>query len=248
MSEKVQDVFTKKKGRYHFGLLRKQEYHVGDVVPFSGVYECLQNEELKAFKKGEIFSIPDEDNVSSDEVQWVATDTVIDFISKNLNVEWNKVETVQQHIADWITERAGSMSFVYFHAAWFAIWIFANNGYFGANWVFDPFPYGLLTMVVSLEAIFLATFIMVSQNTQMQRGELRADLEYQINLKAEKEIAEVLALLKELKEQEDIFEEEEIESKLNPKSSKGKLRDRLQALKKKRELSTEELGIRDMDA
>lgn len=238
----------KDKGRYHFGFVRKQEHRVGDFVPFSGVYECIENEELKAFKKGEVFTLPDEGDLHPDDVTWVGTDNVIDFMAKNLNVEWDKVETFQQHVADWITDHAGRMSFVYFHALWFTAWIMMNQGVFGAQYIFDPYPYGFLTMVVSLEAIFLATFIMVSQNTQMQRSELRAELEYQVNLKAEKEIAEVLALLKELKEQEDIFEEEQIEVALHPKKSKPKLRERLDELKKKREVSLEELGIRDMDS
>jgi uncharacterized membrane protein len=231
-------------GRYHFGLLRKREHQVGEFVPASGVYECLQTGELKAFQKGEIFSVPDEGGVHAEETLWVATDNVIEFITKNLNVEFNKIETFQQHVADWITEHAGRMTFVYFHALWFGLWIIANTGYFGVQNIFDPYPFGLLTMIVSLEAIFLATFIMVSQNTQAQRSELRAELDYQVNLKAEKEIAEILALLKELKEQEDIFEEEEIESKLDPRKSKKKLKGRLEFLRKKREVVEDD--IRDM--
>jgi len=235
------------KGRYHLGILRKREHAVGDLVPFSGVYECLQNDEFKAFKKGERFTVPDTDGVPPEDVTWTSTDNPIVFAAKNLNVEFDKIETFQQHLADWITEHAGRMSFVYFHTVWFALWILANQGVFGPKYVFDPFPYGLLTMVVSLEAILLATFIMIAQNVQAQRSELRAELDYQVNLKAEKEIAEILALLKELKEQEDQFEEEELESKLEPRKSKKKMKERLQVLKKKREVSLEELGIRDMD-
>jgi uncharacterized membrane protein len=239
------DELKKTEGRYHFGLLRKREYTVGEFVPASGVYECLPTGEFKAFKKGEIFSVPDEGGVSAEETLWVATDNVIEFITKNLNVEYDKIETFQQHVADWITEHAGRMTFVYFHALWFGLWVLANTGVFGPQYMFDPFPYGLLTMIVSLEAIFLSTFIMVSQNTQAQRSELRAELDYQVNLKAEKEIAEILALLKELKEQEDIFEEEEIESKLNPRKNRKKLRSRLAYLQKKREVPDED-AIRDM--
>lgn len=227
-------------GRYHFGILRKTEYTIGDFVPMSGVYECLENGELKAFKRGEIFTVPDEGDFPANEISWVPTDNVIVFISKNLNVEWDKIETFQQHVADWLTAHAGRMSFIYFHAIWFGIWILANNGAFGVQHIFDPFPYGLLTMIVSLEAIFLSTIIMVSQNVQAERSELRAELDYQINLKAEKEIAEILALLKELKAQEDQFEEEQIEAKLSPKTSKSKLKKRLAELQTKREASQEE--------
>lgn len=78
-----------------------------------------------------------------------------------------KLHSVEGRIADSITSFSGSMYFVYFHIAWFAFWIIANDGTFRPFIpIFDPFPYGLLTMVVSLEAIFLSTFIMISQNRQ----------------------------------------------------------------------------------
>src|SRR5258707_13273962 len=66
-----------------------------------------------------------------------------------------RAESVQNRIADRITEFAGSMAFVYIHVLWFAAWIG-----FGV----EKYPYGLLTMIVSLEAIFLSTFVMISQN------------------------------------------------------------------------------------
>ncbi len=70
-------------------------------------------------------------------------------------------------LADLITRFAGSMPFVYLHIVWFTLWIIF------ANQVGDSFPYGLLTMIVSLEAIFLATFIMVNQNRQAELAEER---------------------------------------------------------------------------
>ncbi len=78
-----------------------------------------------------------------------------------------KLHSFEGELAQKISGFAGSMLFVYGHFVWFSVWILANHGAF-APYVqpFDPFPYGLLTMVVSLEAIFLATFIMISQNRQ----------------------------------------------------------------------------------
>lgn len=192
-----------KQGRYHFGLLRKVEYSVGDRVPFSSVFECLENGELKAFKKGETFTLPDEGNLVDADVTWVPTDNIIEFITKNVNVEYEKIETAQFRVAEIITDFAGTMRFVYFHVAWFGLWIAANQGVFGPQWVFDPFPYGLLTMIVSLEAIFLATFIMISQNVQNKRSELRAELDYQTNINAEKGVAEILALLKGMNDENE---------------------------------------------
>src|SRR3954463_11890511 len=65
----------------------------------------------------------------------------------------------------------------------------------GQRWVFDPYPFGLLTMVVSLEAIFLATFVLLSQNRQAEDAEQRAELDLQINLLSEHEITRILTLV-----------------------------------------------------
>ncbi|GAA3372553.1 hypothetical protein GCM10020367_27930 [Streptomyces sannanensis] len=91
---------------------------------------------------------------------------------------------VQDHIADAITAFAGSMAFVYVHMLWFAGWIAVNEGMFGQSVVFDPYPFGLLTMIVSLEAIFLSTFVMVSQNRQAARDAIRADLNFEASVRS----------------------------------------------------------------
>ncbi len=78
-----------------------------------------------------------------------------------------QINSAQGKFADAINRWAGSITFVYFHVIWFGFWIATNKGLlYPLVPVFDPFPYGLLTMVVSLEAIFLSTFIMISQNRQ----------------------------------------------------------------------------------
>ena len=87
--------------------------------------------------------------------------------------------------ADKITTFAGSMRFVYIHIAWFGVWIALNVGLAGLGWEFDRYPFGLLTMVVSLEAIFLATFVMISQNRQGARADLRAEIDFENNVRAE---------------------------------------------------------------
>jgi uncharacterized membrane protein len=98
---------------------------------------------------------------------------------------WNSVKRAQDHAADKVTNFAGSLKFVYLHSVWFAIWVLCGVGAFGPTLKFDPFPFGLLTMVVSLEAIFLSTFVMVSQNRQSARADLRAQLDFETNLRAE---------------------------------------------------------------
>ncbi len=100
----------------------------------------------------------------------------------------------QDRIADAITSFSGSMVFVYVHIVWFGIWILLNTGRFGLR-PFDPFPYGLLTMVVSLEAIFLSTLVLITQNRLSEEAEHRADLDLHIGLLAEHELTRVLQML-----------------------------------------------------
>lgn len=102
--------------------------------------------------------------------------------------------SVQEKLADWITDVSGSMAFVYAHAVWFLVWISWNVGAFGAK-PFDPFPFGLLTMIVSLEAIFLATFVLISQNRMAKLVNDRADLDLQINILDEHEVTQLLRLV-----------------------------------------------------
>ena len=100
-------------------------------------------------------------------------------------VVFARMRSTQDRVADAITAFAGTMLFVYLHALWFAVWIALNEGLLGKAGIFDPYPYGLLTMIVSLEAIFLSTFVMVSQNRQAARENVRADLDFETNLRSE---------------------------------------------------------------
>ena len=102
--------------------------------------------------------------------------------------------SLQDRIADAVTSFSGHMVFVYVHLVWFGAWILLNTGWVGVR-PFDPFPYGLLTMVVSLEAIFLATFVLISQNRLSQEAERRADLDLHIGLLTEHELTRVLQML-----------------------------------------------------
>ena len=80
-----------------------------------------------------------------------------------------RAESVQNRIADQITAFAGSMRFVYLHILWFGLWIGLGA---------ESYPYGLLTMIVSLEAIFLSTFVMISQNRADAKRQVVADLQW----------------------------------------------------------------------
>jgi len=102
-----------------------------------------------------------------------------------------RAESVESRIADRITAFAGSMRFVYLHVLWFGAWIgFRVEGY----------PYGLLTMIVSLEAIFLSTFVMISQNRADAKRQVVADLEWQTVREEDKQNQELLALSNQILE------------------------------------------------
>lgn len=105
--------------------------------------------------------------------------------------------TIQDRFADVITNFSGSTLFLYLHVLWFGVWIALNTGLLQALGIkaFDPFPFGLLTMIVSLEAIFLSTFVLISQQRLSEIQDDRADLDLQIDLLAEYEMTKVLTIV-----------------------------------------------------
>lgn len=103
-------------------------------------------------------------------------------------------------LAAFITAFAGSMPFVYFHVLWFGLWILINYGAFEPYiHPFDRFPYGLLTMIVSLEAIFLATFIMIAQNRQALLETYKELEEEKEEQEAEEEVEDIQKDLDDIK-------------------------------------------------
>ena len=112
-----------------------------------------------------------------------------------LRQQMERNKSASDHLADWITAKAGSMTFVVFHVAWFGAWIVLNTPRLSPIEPFDAFPFSLLTMVVSLEAIFLSAFILITQNRQSEIADRRNDLDLQIDLLAEYEITRILTLV-----------------------------------------------------
>ncbi len=97
-------------------------------------------------------------------------------------------------IADTLNVVASSTGFLVLHALWFAVWILWNTGVFGFH-AFDPFPFGLLTMVVSLEAIFLSIFVLMAQKRESSIAELREEMSLQVGLRLEEEVTKTLQLV-----------------------------------------------------
>jgi uncharacterized membrane protein len=102
-----------------------------------------------------------------------------------------RAESIQNRIADRITAFAGSMRFVYLHILWFGLWI---------GLAVESYPYGLLTMIVSLEAIFLSTFVMISQNRADAKRQVVANLEWKTVREEDKQNRELLELSNQILE------------------------------------------------
>jgi uncharacterized membrane protein len=111
--------------------------------------------------------------------------------TRNVNEEMEDKRTTIQKAADWIADFSGSIPFLMLHILVFAAWILLNIDFIPGLPSFDPFPFGLLTMAVSLEAIVLSVFVLLSQNRQAAKERIRADIEYDVNLKAELEVAQL---------------------------------------------------------
>jgi len=102
-----------------------------------------------------------------------------------------RAESAQDRVADRITMFAGSMAFVYIHIIWFGSWIALGV---------EKYPYGLLTMIVSLEAIFLSTFVMISQNRADAKRQVVADLQWQTVQEEDKQNEQLLQLSNQILE------------------------------------------------
>ncbi len=108
--------------------------------------------------------------------------------------------TTIQRIADLAADFSGRFRFLVVHVVWFAIWIGINVGWAGVE-VFDPYPFGLLTMVVSLEAIFLSCMVLISQNRQASKDKIRSDVEFSANIRAGLEVTQLHVKVDALYEQ-----------------------------------------------
>lgn len=157
-----------------------------------------------------------------------------------LRLKAARARGLQDQISDGITAFSGQLVFVYVHIFWFGTWILINTGQLGML-AFDPFPYGLLTLVVSLEAIFLSTFVLISQNRLSEEAENRANLNLQIALLTEHEVTRVLQMLDAIQDKMGIDNDEDseladLEMETRPEDVLAE-NARLQLLAKKRKLT-----------
>lgn len=111
-----------------------------------------------------------------------------------LKAQLSAARTPVQRSADRLTRVASSTAFLIAHMVWLAAWILMNSGLFGFS-AFDPFPFGLLTLVLSIEAIFLTIFVLMSQGREAAIAELREEMTLQVNLRIEREVTKTLQLV-----------------------------------------------------
>jgi uncharacterized membrane protein len=122
-----------------------------------------------------------------------------------------------ESVADQLTILAGSTPFLVSHVVWFATWVAWNTGLLGLP-AFDPYPFGFLTLVVSLEAIFLSIFVLMTQARESTIGELREEVALQVSLRTEAEVTKALQLISGLYTRlgQKLVEDDELREMLQP--------------------------------
>lgn len=136
---------------------------------------------------------------------------------------FREIHSAEGKLADWVTGFSGSIYFVYFHVVWFTLWILVNHGFIRPYLnPFDTFPYGLLTMAVSLEAIFLSTFILIAQNRQELVEEYRELEEEKEEMEQEEEVEDIQKDLDDIKSAIKLISEKVVNmEKVHHESSKN---------------------------
>jgi len=123
----------------------------------------------------------------------------VDSIAR-LELEALQSRTAPERVADAITRFIGSMTCVVVHLVWFAVWFTLNLGLVPGVEPFDPFPFGILTLCVSAEGVFLAIFILVSQNRMTRLADRRTHLDLQVSMLAEQELTMLLRMQRQIVE------------------------------------------------
>jgi len=122
----------------------------------------------------------------------------------NKNLETKKIHTRSDRISSFVTKVAGSMPFLIINVTFFAFWILLNSGVFGHDLIIDKYPFSFLTTTVSIEAILLSTFVIMSQRREAKLSEARTELDYHSDLKAEVDIQTIVSILERLAEKQGV--------------------------------------------
>ncbi|MEP7001260.1 MAG: DUF1003 domain-containing protein [bacterium] len=111
-----------------------------------------------------------------------------------IKAQYASRRSILERVVDWLNDVAGSTAFLVGHAIGFAVWLLWNTGALGLKPI-DPYPFGLMTMIVSLEAIFLSIFVLMAQQREALVAELREELGLQVSLRVEQEVTKTLQLV-----------------------------------------------------
>jgi uncharacterized membrane protein len=147
---------------------------------------------------------------------------------RSLEAEALKKRPFLTRLADDLTALCGSPAFLVLNTVVFVVWIIVNSGMIEGVTPFDPYPFGFLTMGVSLEAIFLSIFVLISQNRSSLTSTVRDEVHLQVNLIAEQEITKILHILAEMREQMGISTEDKELDKMLQKVNELKIEEQIQ--------------------
>lgn len=141
-------------------------------------------------------------------------------IFRSIKAKADAKRTKLEKMADWMTAKFGSSGFLWLNAIFFIVWVLINTNQIKWIEMFDPFPFSLLTMIVSLEAIFLAIFVLISQNRTVKIDDLREETSLQLSLIAQKENIKLLKMMALLLEKQgiDLSQDPELQKMLRPLS------------------------------
>lgn len=139
-------------------------------------------------------------------------------IFRSIKAKADAKRTTPERLADWMTSHAGSIVFLLFNVLVFVLWVLINTDQIKGIPSFDPFPFSLLTTIVSLEAIILAVFVLISQNRNSKVDDLREETNLQINLIEEREMIKLMKMLAILLERQgvDLSQDPELKKLIKP--------------------------------
>lgn len=144
---------------------------------------------------------------------------------KSFKAKADAKRSPSEKFADLLTIKFGTVLFLSLNVVWFVAWILINTGKIPGIEPFDPFPFGLLTMIVSLEAIALAIIVLISQNREARISELREEIELQLNTVVEGEVTKIISLMALLLEKQGVkLDDPELKKMLKPIDSAEMIR------------------------
>lgn len=141
-------------------------------------------------------------------------------IFRSIKAKADARRTFMEKTADWMTSKFGSSTFLLVNVLVFVVWILANIGRIPGTPVFDPYPFNLLTTIVSLEAIILSVFVLISQNRTAKVDDLREETHLQLNIISEKEVTKLIKMMALLLERQgiDLSQDPELHKMIRPVS------------------------------